>query len=84
MPYSVWKQSSNKEVIMRFSVSILVALFVLSQASPIMAKDHGIARSASQAVFSLFSPSFLIVSSRITNFWILPVIVIGNSGTNSM
>jgi len=36
------------------------------------------------AVLSLFSPSFLIVSSRITNFWILPVMVIGNSGTNSM
>jgi hypothetical protein len=36
------------------------------------------------AVFSALSPSFLIVSSRITNFWILPVMVIGNSGTNSM
>ena len=36
------------------------------------------------AVLSAFSPSFLIVSSRITNFWILPVMVIGNSGTNSM
>ncbi len=28
--------------------------------------------------------SFSIVCSRITNFWILPVMVIGNSGTNSM
>ena len=36
------------------------------------------------AVFSAFSPSFLIVCSRMTNFWILPVMVIGNSGTNSM
>ncbi len=36
------------------------------------------------AVFCAFSPSFSIVCSRITNFWILPVMVIGNSGTNSM
>ena len=32
----------------------------------------------------LLSPSLPIVCSRITNFWILPVTVIGNSATNSM
>jgi hypothetical protein len=42
------------------------------------------AEGAPYAVFSALSPSFAIVCSRITNFWILPVMVIGNSGTNSM
>ena len=37
-----------------------------------------------QAVFSAFRPSLPMVCSRITNFWILPVMVIGNSATNSM
>jgi hypothetical protein len=50
----------------------------------IMANYRAIACSACHAVFSALSPSFLIVSSRITNFWILPVMVIGNSATNSM
>ena len=37
-----------------------------------------------QAVFCAFRPSLPIVCSRITNFWILPVMVMGNSATNSM
>ncbi|RXH19611.1 hypothetical protein EAS54_05320 [Bradyrhizobium guangzhouense] len=35
------------------------------------------------AVFAAFSPSRCSTVSRITNFWILPVTVIGNSSTNS-
>jgi len=35
------------------------------------------------AVFAAFSPSFSSTASRIKNFWILPVTVIGNSSTNS-
>jgi hypothetical protein len=35
------------------------------------------------AVFAAFNPSFDSTASRITNFWILPVTVIGNSSTNS-
>jgi hypothetical protein len=50
----------------------------------VMANYRATACSACHAVFSAFSPSFLIVSSRMTNFWILPVMVIGNSATNSM
>ena len=46
--------------------------------------SHPMNRGLSQAVFCAVSPSFSIVCSRITNFWILPVMVIGNSGTNSM
>jgi hypothetical protein len=45
--------------------------------------DRNGTENARHAVFSAFSPSFLIVCSRITNFWILPVMVIGNSATNS-
>lgn len=39
---------------------------------------------APHAVFCAFSPSFSIVCSRMTNFWILPVMVIGKASTNSM
>ena len=35
------------------------------------------------AVFAAFNPSRCSTASRITNFWILPVTVIGNSSTNS-
>jgi hypothetical protein len=35
------------------------------------------------AVFAAFSPSFASTASRIRNFWIFPVTVIGNSSTNS-
>jgi len=35
------------------------------------------------AVFAAFNPSFASTASRIRNFWILPVTVIGNSSTNS-
>ena len=35
------------------------------------------------AVFAAFNPSRASTSSRIKNFWILPVTVIGNSSTNS-
>ena len=35
------------------------------------------------AVFAAFNPSRVSTASRITNFWILPVTVIGNSSTNS-
>jgi hypothetical protein len=35
------------------------------------------------AVFAAFSPSFASTASRMMNFWILPVTVIGNSSTNS-
>ena len=37
-----------------------------------------------QAVFARFSPSFCSTTSRMMNFWTLPVTVIGNSATNSM
>ena len=33
------------------------------------------------AVFSIFNPSSAIVASRILNFWILPVTVIGKPST---
>jgi hypothetical protein len=36
------------------------------------------------AVFAAFNPSRASTASRIRNFWILPVTVIGNSSTNSM
>lgn len=36
------------------------------------------------AVFAAVTPSSLIISSRMTNFWILPVIVIGNWSTKRM
>src|SRR4051794_20655524 len=35
------------------------------------------------AVFAAFNPNRASTASRITNFWILPVTVIGNSSTNS-
>ena len=35
------------------------------------------------AVFAAFNPSFVSTASRIKNFWIFPVTVIGNSSTNS-
>ena len=35
------------------------------------------------AVFAAFNPSRCSTSSRIKNFWIFPVTVIGNSSTNS-
>jgi len=35
------------------------------------------------AVFAAFNPSLASTTSRITNFWIFPVTVIGNSSTNS-
>ena len=35
------------------------------------------------AVFAAFNPSRCSTASRIRNFWILPVTVIGNSSTNS-
>jgi hypothetical protein len=41
-------------------------------------------RKSPQAVFCALSPSLPMVCSRMTNFWILPVIVMGNSATNSM
>src|ERR1700688_499978 len=34
------------------------------------------------AVFCTFHPSSVMVSSRMTNFWIFPVTVIGNASTN--
>ena len=37
-----------------------------------------------QAVFCSLRPSLPTVCSRITNFWILPVMVIGKASTNSM
>jgi hypothetical protein len=36
------------------------------------------------AVFSFVRPSCSVIASRILNFWILPVTVIGNSVTNWM
>jgi|KBSMisStandDraft_5_1062788.scaffolds.fasta_scaffold688870_2 hypothetical protein len=38
---------------------------------------------ATHAVFAVFNPSRDSTASRIMNFWILPVTVIGNSSTNS-
>ena len=38
---------------------------------------------APHAVFAAFNPSRASTASRITNFWIFPVTVIGNSSTNS-
>jgi hypothetical protein len=40
-------------------------------------------RAAPHAVFAAFSPSLVSTASRIKNFWIFPVTVIGNSSTNS-
>ena len=65
------------------------ALSLLQKAKGFTHPDVTVARSRVKvpwlyAVFSAFSPSFSIVCSRITNFWILPVMVIGNSATNSM
>ena len=45
--------------------------------------DSCLAGPALHAVFAAFSPSFVSTASRIKNFWILPVTVIGNSSTNS-
>ena len=39
---------------------------------------------SNQAVLAAFNPSRASTASRITNFWILPVTVIGNSSTNSI
>ena len=41
------------------------------------------APSRPHAVFAAFSPSRASTASRMMNFWILPVTVIGNSSTNS-
>ena len=35
------------------------------------------------AVFAVFNPSRASTASRIMNYWIFPVTVIGNSSTNS-
>lgn len=43
----------------------------------------GAAQPPPHAVFAAFSPSFVSTASRIRNFWIFPVTVIGNSSTNS-
>jgi hypothetical protein len=40
-------------------------------------------RAIPHAVFAAFNPSRCSTSSRMMNFWILPVTVIGNSSTNS-
>jgi hypothetical protein len=42
-----------------------------------------LAGAGCHAVFAAFNPSRASTASRITNFWILPVTVIGNSSTNS-
>lgn len=41
-------------------------------------------RPPPHAVFAAVTPSCFIISSRMTNFWILPVIVIGNWSTKRM
>ena len=45
--------------------------------------DSCLAGLKPHAVFAAFNPSFASTASRIKNFWIFPVTVIGNSSTNS-
>ena len=47
------------------------------------AKPQSSGEHLPHAVFAAFNPSRASTASRIKNFWIFPVTVIGNSSTNS-